>query len=96
MDISVLSTALGPSLGTAIYAASAAGSDAGGYDTLAEACRHMGSGCDRIYHPIPAHVAVYDKLYEEYKKLHDYFGRGGSDVMKRLQSIRDEDAATLH
>ena len=30
----------------------------------------------------------YDKLYAEYNRLHDYFGRGGSDVMKRLKAIR--------
>jgi L-ribulokinase len=31
---------------------------------------------------------VYDGLYAEYRLLHDYFGRGGNDVMKRLRAIR--------
>ena len=30
----------------------------------------------------------YETLYREYGALHDYFGRGGSDVMKRLKAIR--------
>ena len=32
------------------------------------------------------------RLYAEYKQLHDHFGRGGSDVMKRLKAIRREAA----
>ena len=27
------------------------------------------------------------RLYAEYRLLHDYFGRGGNDVMKRLQAL---------
>ena len=34
--------------------------------------------------------AVYDRLYTEYVTLHDYFGRGENDVMKRLRAIRNE------
>jgi L-ribulokinase len=40
------------------------------------------------YHPIPANQKVYDKLYAEYATLHDYFGRGPNDVMKRLKEMR--------
>ena len=29
----------------------------------------------------------YNKLYAEYMTLHDYFGRGGNDVMRRLRNI---------
>jgi L-ribulokinase len=42
------------------------------------------------YYPIPENVRIYDALYAEYRKLHDWFGRGGNDVMKRLKSIRTE------
>ena len=31
---------------------------------------------DVVYTPIPENVKMYDKLYAEYKILHDYFGRG--------------------
>jgi L-ribulokinase len=40
------------------------------------------------YTPIPANQKVYDQLYAEYVTLHDYFGRGGNDVMKRLKEMR--------
>jgi len=39
--------------------------------------------------PDPVAAAVYDELYAEYKTLHDYFGRGANDAMKRLRGIRD-------
>ena len=42
----------------------------------------------RTYRPNPAHQQVYDELFAEYRTLHDYFGRGGNDVMKRLKDIR--------
>ena len=42
---------------------------------------------DKVYYPDEEASKVYDLLYEEYKKLHDLFGRGGSDVMFRLRSI---------
>jgi len=35
-------------------------------------------------------VPVYAKLYAEYAILHDYFGRGANDVMKRLKAIKEE------
>ena len=35
-----------------------------------------------------ANAAVYDDLFAEYKILHDYFGRGANDVMKRLKQIK--------
>jgi len=31
-------------------------------------------------------------LYAEYIQLHDYFGRGGNNVMKRLKHIKEESA----
>ena len=35
----------------------------------------------------------YDELFAEYRALHDHFGRGGNDVMRRLKAIR---AASAH
>ena len=31
---------------------------------------------------------VYEVLYREYARLHDYFGRGGNNVMKTLRGLR--------
>ncbi len=78
-----------PALGSAIHGAVAAGCERGGYDTVAEAAVEMGRVLDTVYRPIPENVKAYEALYQEYKALHDYFGRGGSDVMKRLKAIRE-------
>lgn len=86
-DIEVSSSDQAPALAGAIQAASAAGADAGGYATIYDAMDAMAGGCDEVYHPDPAASAVYDRLYAEYVKLHDYFGRGENDVMKTLMNI---------
>jgi L-ribulokinase len=77
-----------PALGSAMFAAVAAGPGAGGYATIEEASRAMARLKDERYVPSPANQAVYDTLYREYVRLHDYFGRGENDVMKTLRSIR--------
>ncbi len=75
-------------LGAAMHGAVAAGAMQGGYDTLTDAAAHMAGLRDERYHPIPENQAIYEALYEEYRILHDYFGRGENKVMKRLKSIR--------
>ena len=79
-----------PALGSAMFGAVAAGSRAGGYDTIFDAAKHMAGLKDEVYQPIPEHRKTYDRLYAEYLRLHDYFGRGENDVMKTLKQIRDE------
>jgi len=79
-----------PALGSAMFGAVAAGSRAGGYDTIYEAARHMAGLKDEVYQPIPANQKIYDRLFAEYLRLHDYFGRGENNVMKTLKRIRDE------
>ena len=32
--------------------------------------------------------ALYQKLFAEYERLHDLFGRGGDNVMKNLKAIK--------
>ena len=73
-------------LGAAIYASVAAK----GHASLTEAVKTMADPCDTVYAPNPEAKAVYDELYKEYLTLHDYFGRGGNDVMKRLKKIQKE------
>ncbi len=75
-------------LGSAMFGAVAAGAERGGYDDIQSAARHMAKVKDVVYKPIPENVAAYEKLYAEYKILHDYFGRGENDVLKRLREIK--------
>jgi len=38
--------------------------------------------------PDPAAADRYDALYADWLALHDHFGRGGTDVMRRLRRGR--------
>jgi len=89
-EIKVAGTAQSGAFGSAMFAAVAAGNEAGGYDTIFEAAQKMATLQDVVYRPIPAHEAVYDQLYAEYVKLHDHFGRGANDVMKRLKALKQQ------
>jgi L-ribulokinase len=77
-----------PALGSAMFGAVAAGADAGGWATIEDASRAMARLSDRVYTPIPEHHAIYDQLFREYVRLHDYFGRGENNVMKTLRGLR--------
>ncbi len=89
-EFKVAGTSQAAALGAAMHGAVAAGAAAGGYDTIQEAAAHMAHLKDESYKPIAAHKAVYDRLYAEYVTLHDYFGRGANDVMKRLKALKAE------
>jgi L-ribulokinase len=89
-EIRVAATAQAGAFGSAMFAAVAAGKEVGGYDTILEAAQNMARLQDVIYRPNPADKAVYDQLYAEYLKLHDYFGRGENDVMKRLKALKQQ------
>lgn len=84
MPVHVADTKQGPALGSAIFGAVAAGV----YENVAQAARAMGAGCAKVYQPIEENQTVYEALYQEYKILHDYFGRGENRVMKRLKALR--------
>ncbi len=87
-EIKVVATQQAGALGSAMHGAVAAGASAGGYDRIEDAALTMARLKDETFMPIPEHQAVYDKLYDEYVTLHDYFGRGANDVMKRLKRIK--------
>lgn len=75
-------------LGAAIYGAVAAGPDQGGYASLEEATASMARLRQEVYSPLETNRAIYEALYSEYLTLHDYFGRGRNDVMKRLKALQ--------
>jgi L-ribulokinase len=83
--LSVIVSEQGPALGSAIHAAVAAG----GYPDVPAAAAAMGGKRADVYTPDQASADVYDEIYAEYTRLHDYFGRGGNEVMHRLRALRD-------
>ncbi|MFF4889316.1 ribulokinase [Micromonospora chersina] len=83
--LSLIGSAQGPALGSAIHAAVAAGT----YPDVYAASAAMGRVDRDVYRPDPGRARAYDALYAEYRTLHDHFGRGGNDVMSRLRAIRN-------
>lgn len=92
MPIRIAGSDQGGALGSAIFGAVAAGSQNGGYDDVFTAEKAMGKVLDTVYLPIAENSEIYDKLFAEYRALHDYFGRGENDVMKRLKAIKKQTA----
>lgn len=88
MEIKIAKSDQSPALGSAMFGAVAAGAQKGGYNTIFEAAAAIGGVKDKTYIPNAENSAVYNRLYAEYEILHDYFGRGVNDVMKRLKEIK--------
>ena len=86
LPLSVIGSEQGPALGSAIHAAVAAGA----YPDVLAASERMGRVHRDVYVPDPGRARAYGRLYDEYRTLHDHFGRGANDVMKRLRRLRDE------
>lgn len=84
LPVRIVEAEQGAALGSAIYAAAAAGH----YRDLQSAIRAMAAPVSKAYTPIPEHVKIYDALYLEYKRLHDFFARDG--VMKRLKNLKQK------
>ncbi len=77
-------------LGAAMHGAVAAGAAGGGYDTIVDAAKHMARVQKLAYKPRQEAHEIYNRLFKEYTTLHDYFGRGANDVMKRLKALKRE------
>ncbi len=84
--ITVSDAKLSASRGSAIYAAVAGGA----YADIHQAVRTLAVTTGKTYLPIEENVKKYARLYEEFSRLHDYFGRGENDVMHRLAAMATE------
>jgi L-ribulokinase len=82
MPLSTVNSAQAPALGAAIHAATAAGA----YQDVPAAAKQMGGRTRDAYVPIPDNVARYDRLFAEYVRMHDWFGRGNA-MMRTLRAI---------
>ncbi len=87
-EIKVAASSQAPALGSAMFGAVAAGRKNGGYDSIMEAARKMARLKRESFRPDEKNHSIYQAVYAEYEKLHDYFGRGINDVMKRLKKQR--------
>jgi L-ribulokinase len=76
-------------LGSALYAAVAAGETNGGYNTIDEAAHKMAHLSKKSYVPNNNDKKTYNRIYSEYTLLHDYFGYGHNNAMKRLRNLRN-------
>ncbi|GAA2306582.1 ribulokinase [Nonomuraea roseoviolacea subsp. roseoviolacea] len=85
--ISVIGSDQGPALGSAIHAAVAAGA----YADIEQAAAAMGTRRENVYLPDEGRADAYDRLYAEYRTLHDYFGDGR--MLHTLRKIRNEAGA---
>jgi L-ribulokinase len=84
-SLSLIGSDQGPALGAAMHAAVAAGV----YPDIRAASKAMGKVRRGVYAPDLERSEAYDALYAEYSTLHDYFGRGGNEVLHRLRRIRN-------
>ncbi|WP_127941062.1 ribulokinase [Nonomuraea polychroma] len=82
--LSVIGSDQGPALGSAIHAAVAAGA----YPGIEEAAAAMGKRTEAAYVPDEARADAYDRLYAEYRRLHDFFADG--QMLHTLRAIRNE------
>jgi len=88
MEIKIADCPFTSALGSAIYAAVAAGESRGGYATVQEASRNMARLSSKSFVPNNNDKKTYNRLYSEYTLLHDYFGYGHNNAMKRLKNLR--------
>ncbi|MDP7251778.1 MAG: ribulokinase [Planctomycetota bacterium] len=80
-------------LGAAMLGSLAAGSQNGGFDSLADASKVISRLKEETISPVAAHTKIYAGLFAEYERLHDYFGRGENPVMKTLRKGRSAEAS---
>ena len=83
MPITIINSAQGPALGSAIHAAVAAGA----YKNIQEASAAMGGVAPEKYTPIASNAKIYNQLYKHYNDLYESFGHNGA--MHSIRDIRD-------
>ena len=85
-EIKVAASEQASALGAAMYGAVAAGV----YSDIGQAARKMARVRRKVYRPNVKNKRVYDKLYGEYNRLHDQFGRDPNSSMKVLKRLRNQ------
>ncbi|WP_374117123.1 ribulokinase [Streptomyces sp. RKAG293] len=83
--LSVAASEQAPALGSAIHAAVAAGA----YENVPAAAERMGRVHRDRYLPDAARADAYDRLFAEYRALHDLLGGEHRGVLHRLRELRN-------
>jgi len=86
-NIAVAQAANASSLGAAVLGALAASAKAGGHSSAPTAVRAMCQKPTQIYRPNKKHHAIYERLYRDYKRLGNHFGRYTDPVMAELRKL---------
>ncbi|WP_240371278.1 ribulokinase [Anoxybacteroides rupiense] len=76
-------------MGAAVLAATAAGKENGGWDTIEEAMYRMIHYEPIVYQPNEQNKAIYHQLFTWYEFLYDYFGKE-SMLMKEILAIKKQ------
>lgn len=87
-EIRVCQTSQTGAMGAAMLGIAAASPEITGYQDLEEIVKKLGKKGEKVYCPNRNNVEAYNKLYEDYLTLSEYFGKGANDVMKRLNRNR--------
>lgn len=74
-------------LGSALYAALAAGKRNGGYDSYEEAVSSMSKQKEFFYHPCTENKKIYDKLYTLYCSAGRQFHNSELNILHALRKI---------
>jgi L-ribulokinase len=88
MPLKVSESSQTSALGSAMFGALVAGSEAGGYDSIRDAAEHMAHLKDEPFMPDSEHKKIYDALFAEYVRLHNAFGRDELSTVKNLRRLR--------
>ncbi|MCK6258853.1 ribulokinase [Fictibacillus sp. KIGAM418] len=91
-EIKIANSRQTTALGAAMYAAVAAGREAGGYDSIFEAADKMARVKEETFKPIPENVRLYEELYRYYLELHDFFGQEKRALMHGLKRLKSGEA----
>ena len=82
-------------LGSAMYAAAAAGKKAGGFDSVAEAAGALARLKDEVYVPDPENARIYDRLFGLYTEMARCFDPRKMSVLRQLHEMRADGSRTV-
>lgn len=85
-EVSVAAHLHTPAVGSAMFGAVAGGA----FGSIVEASEKLAKLKPERFRPNQRNAQIYERLYQEYRRLHDLFGRGGNDVMKLLKQLKRE------